>query len=404
MALTIRKIPMPVSQYPIKCPYGMSPTRIVIHNTANDASAENEIRYMQKNSAQTSFHYAVDDKEAVQGVDLWRNAWHATDGASGTGNRKGIAIEICYSKSGGERFMKAEENAAELAAKLLIDFGWGIDKITKHQDYCSWKHCPGRTLDLGWDRFVKMVEKKYKAMAGLGVEDEDEVVNLNGFKIERIHDFSILYWDKSKKKGTASNYINGGFFGYYKENGVNFTLPVGNLMCDLETGSIPSVALKYLSGCIHGKKLCWGTNDNASAQFKGKMVSTLVLPQTGTPYVRELAAPPASCRYAISGVPVIRARVDVSYNNFVKPQGWDDSCFYATFRNFIGIKGTSLWVVSGTTKTSNYVATSEVYDKLKEFGFDELICLDGGGSWYHKYNGKADLVWTDRNVNNLILY
>ena len=249
-----------------------------------------------------------------------------------------------------------------------------------------------------------MVEKKYKAMAGLGVEDEDEVVNLNGFKIERIHDFSILYWDKSKKKGTASNYINGGFFGYYKENGVNFTLPVGNLMCDLEPGSISSVALKYLSWCIRGKKLCYGTNDNASAQFKGKAVSTLVLPQTGTPYVRELAAPPASCRYAISGVPVIRARVDVSYNNFVKPQGWDDSCFYATSRNFIGIKGTSLWVVSGTTKTSNYVATSEVYEKLKGFGFDELICLDGGGSWYHKYNGKADLVWADRNVNNLILY
>lgn len=403
MALTIRKIPMPVSQYSIKCPYGMSPTRIVIHNTANDASAEGEIRYMQKNSAQTSFHYAVDDKEAVQGVDLWRNAWHAGDGGNGVGNRKGIAIEICYSKSGGERFLKAEENAAELAAKLLIDFGWGIDKITKHQDY-SGKYCPHRTLDLGWDRFVKMVEKKYKAMARLGVEDEDEVVNLNGFKIERVHDFSILYWDKSKKKGTASNYINGGFFGYYKENGVNFTLPVGNLMCDLEAGSIPSVALKYLSGCIHGKKLCWGTNDNASAQFKGKTVSTLVLPQTGTPYVRELAAPPASCRYAISGVPVIRARVDVSYNNFVKPQGWDDSCFYATSRNFIGVKGTSLWVVSGTTKTSNYVATSEVYKKLKEFGFDELICLDGGSSFYHKYNGESDLVWADRNVNNLILY
>lgn len=404
MALTIRKIPMPVSQYPIKCPYGMSPTRIVIHNTANDAPAENEIKYMQSNSTQTSFHYAVDDKEAVQGVDLWRNAWHATDGANGVGNRQGIAIEICYSKSGGDRFMKAEENAAELAAKLLIDFGWGIDKITKHQDYYPAKHCPGRTLDLGWDRFVKMVEKKYKAMAGLGVEDEDEVVNLNGFKIERAHDFSIIYWDKSKKKGTASSYINGGFFGYYKENGINFTLPVGNLMCDIPSGSIPMVAFKYLSGCIHGKKLCYGTNDNASPQFKGKLVSTLVLPQTGTPYVRELAAPPASCRYAISGVPVIRAGVDVSFNNVVKPQGWDDSCFYATSRNFIGIKGTSLWIVSGATKTSNYVATSEVYDKLKDFGFDELVCLDGGGSWYHKYQGKADFVWADRNVNNLILY
>ena len=50
------------------------------------------------------------------------------------------------------------------------------------------------------------------------------------------------------------------------------------------------------------------------------------------------------------------------------------------------------------------MATSEVYEKLKEFGFDELICMDGGSSFYHKYDGKADVVWADRNVNNLILY
>ena len=68
MALTIRKIAMPTAKYSIKCPYVMNPTRIVIHNTANDAPAENEIKYMQSNSAQTSFHYAVDEKEAVQGI------------------------------------------------------------------------------------------------------------------------------------------------------------------------------------------------------------------------------------------------------------------------------------------------------------------------------------------------
>ena len=112
MALTVKKIPMPAEKYSIKCPYIMNPTRIVIHNTANDAAAMNEIKYMQSNNSQTSFHYAVDDKEAVQGVELWRNAWHAGDGAEGTGNRYGIAIEICYSKSGGTKFEKAEKNAA----------------------------------------------------------------------------------------------------------------------------------------------------------------------------------------------------------------------------------------------------------------------------------------------------
>lgn len=146
------------AKYSIKCPYAMTPTRIVVHNTANDASAKNEISYMITNSNQVSFHFAVDDKEIVQGIPLDRNAWHAGDG-NGKGNREGIAIEICYSKSGGDRFIKAEQNAASFIAQLLKERGWGIDKVTKHQDY-SGKYCPHRTLDMGWQRFLNMVQKE----------------------------------------------------------------------------------------------------------------------------------------------------------------------------------------------------------------------------------------------------
>ena len=89
----IRKVECPSDKVKIKCPYAMTPTRIVIHNTANDASAENEIAYMHRNSNQTSFHFAVDDKEIVQGIDLNRNAWHASDG-NGKGNREGMEEEI----------------------------------------------------------------------------------------------------------------------------------------------------------------------------------------------------------------------------------------------------------------------------------------------------------------------
>lgn len=158
--VTIRKIDCPADKISIKCPYAMTPTRIVIHNTANDASAENEIAYMHRNNMETSFHFAVDDKEAVQGIELNRNAWHASDG-NGKGNREGIAIEICYSKSGGERWLKALDNAAELTAKLLKDYGWGIDRVTKHQDYGNHKHCPHRILDeYGWDNFFNLIKSK----------------------------------------------------------------------------------------------------------------------------------------------------------------------------------------------------------------------------------------------------
>ena len=157
-------------KYNIKCPYSMTPTRIVVHNTANDASARNEISYMISNNNEVSFHYAVDDKEVVQGIPENRNAWHAGDGANGVGNRQGIAIEICYSKSGGDRFIQAEKNAVDLIVDILKRYNWGIDRVTKHQDY-NGKYCPHRTLDMGWDRFIKMIEAKmnsklYKVQVG----------------------------------------------------------------------------------------------------------------------------------------------------------------------------------------------------------------------------------------------
>ena len=68
---------VPKSKYSIKCPYEMVPIGITVHNTANDASARNEISYMISNDNEVSFHYAVDDKEAVQGLPLNRNGWHA---------------------------------------------------------------------------------------------------------------------------------------------------------------------------------------------------------------------------------------------------------------------------------------------------------------------------------------
>jgi len=152
----------PQSKLRIKCPFSMTPSRIVIHNTANDASAVNEIAYMHSNGKEVSFHFAVDDCQIVQGIELDRNAWHAGDG-NGKGNREGIAIEICYSRSGGERFLKAQENAAELAAFLLKKYGWGLERVTKHQDY-NGKHCPHRTLDeYGWMNFLKLVEAKLSA-------------------------------------------------------------------------------------------------------------------------------------------------------------------------------------------------------------------------------------------------
>ena len=157
MAVALRQNLVSKGKYNIKCPYSMKAESITVHNTANDASAANEVKYMIGNNNKVSFHIAIDDKEAVQGIPFDRNAWHAGDG-NGKGNRSSIGVEICYSKSGGERFAKAERNAAELIASMLKERGWGIDKVKKHQDW-SGKYCPHRTLDLGWQRFLNMVRE-----------------------------------------------------------------------------------------------------------------------------------------------------------------------------------------------------------------------------------------------------
>lgn len=158
MSYTIISMPISSSKYSKKCPYSMRPQYITVHNTANDASARNEVSYMRNNSSSTSYHVAVDDKEVVIAAPFNRNCFHAGDGRHGTGNRKTIGIEICYSKSGGARFDAAEDNAARYVASLLKAYGWGINRVKRHYDW-SRKYCPHRTMDRGWGRFLNMVRK-----------------------------------------------------------------------------------------------------------------------------------------------------------------------------------------------------------------------------------------------------
>lgn len=174
MSLAITQMLVPQLKHHIKCTYEMKPQFIVIHNTYNDASAMNEISYMIRNNNYTSYHFAVDDNQAVQGLPLNRNGWHCGDGLNGIGNRNGIGIEICYSKSGGERYTKAEENAVILTAMLMKQFGWNSrDKIKKHQDFME-KDCPHRILnEARWEQF------KDRVMAVLNGESKPETITNN---------------------------------------------------------------------------------------------------------------------------------------------------------------------------------------------------------------------------------
>ena len=168
-------------KYPIKAPYIMQPKGICVHNTANDASAKNEITYTKRNNNKVSYHIAVDDIEAIQAIPFGRTAWHAGDGKKGEGNRNYIGIEICYSKSGGDKFQKAEQNTAKVIAKLCKQFRFSISDVKKHQDF-SGKYCPHRTLDIGWGRFLKMVEVELNSNVKL--QDRKDVERFPLLKVD----------------------------------------------------------------------------------------------------------------------------------------------------------------------------------------------------------------------------
>ena len=147
------------SKYSIKCPYSLTPEYVTVHDTANSASAVNEVSYMISNSNQTSFHLAVDESNCIQGIPFNRNSWADGDGANGTGNRKSINVEICRpTNSNRSLYDKSEENAVYVLARLLYAYGLGIDKLKRHYDW-SGKNCPAVILnEKRWESFKGRVQ------------------------------------------------------------------------------------------------------------------------------------------------------------------------------------------------------------------------------------------------------
>ena len=257
------------SKYSIKCPYSMTPEFVVVHNTANDASAQNEVKYMISNNNQVSFHFAVDDKEIVQGLPLDRNAWACGDGANGKGNRKGIQIEICYSKSGGARFENAEKNAAKFIAQLLKERGWGVDKVKKHQDFSN-KYCPHRTLDKGWASFVNMIK--------------DYLNELNK-PVQSTQSSSISVGDKVKVKTTATHYATGqSMASFVKGSTYEVTRIDGNKLLlsdivswvwDYDVDMVGSTTKSNSDNSVLVEIVCDELNIRQQADFNSKVVGTV---------------------------------------------------------------------------------------------------------------------------------
>lgn len=150
---------------------------VTIHNTGNagkGANAEAHGHLMQGGgkTKQVSWHYAVDERQAVQSIPESEVAWHAADG-TGPGNTKTIAIEICMNCDGDLR--KATDNGAELAADILKRHGVvkAAGHLYQHHDW-SGKNCPQMIRDgkpYCWETFCSKVQE---ILDGEGEEEMTE--------------------------------------------------------------------------------------------------------------------------------------------------------------------------------------------------------------------------------------
>ena len=221
----------------------------------------------------------------------------------------------------------------------------------------------------------------------------------DGITYTRVKDFAIIYHDADKRKGGVKRYINGGFFANYRsEDGEVYTLPVANLACDIK--EIPAAAKGNLFEHVYGNHLVYSIADNATKQFVGKKVSTLLVPYSGKPTIERVDRIPSGIEYAISGVPVVvdKKHVDMSY---VNAEGWDSSTTYGTSRNMLGIRGGEIWVLTLKTTSANYIKSGEVWKKIQGEGFEDVIALDGGGSYIRSEGIKRRSSGGSRAVNNI---
>ena len=151
--------------------------KTVIHNadnvtkTATAQAHANLLKNMERqwpnhsmSKSQVSWHFAVDDKEIIQCIPVDEIAYCQ---GNALGNSEGISIEICDNMYNVDRsrYLKAEENAAKLAAALNETLG-----LTSVQhNYYTRKNCPSKIRKEGrWNSYKNKILGYQGATNGLG--------------------------------------------------------------------------------------------------------------------------------------------------------------------------------------------------------------------------------------------
>lgn len=231
---------------------------------------------------------------------------------------------------------------------------------------------------------------------------------VGSLRIIKLKNPRLVYLDGAKNKMKGTNCCNAGFFGNYRRNKTSYTLPVGNLVCDMATYKPNADVEQDIKAYIKSGKLRYDCKNNAAdSSLLGKAVSTLVVPSSGSPYVADLAEVPATAKYAVSGVPCVRNHDDVDWYNYVIKQGWGTDTVRNTYHNWLGVRDGAVWLITGksSAKSGNMIYGMWFWDTIKGEGFEDVVLLDGGGSYYCKIGGKVLSGSTgSRMINNYLVW
>lgn len=348
---------------------------ITIHETGNyapGADAQAHDRYLNSEAAtkaKVSWHYSVDAQGYVQHIPDGEIAWHT---GTPKGNAISIGIEICVNPDGD--FEKALKNTAELVKELMEKHHLSIDKVVQH-NFWNGKNCPKTIRESNrWGEFLRMIddESRYEYKDGIH------------FIYIPIKNFKILQWDKPKRTTTIKNYFNLGFFGLLKSGK---TIAGGNL-------------------CIDGNVIVEASTAPTWSNLYNKELTTLIVTADKADIIKtKTLSHIPGLKLAVSGIPIMIDGKDVSFKNDVITQGYTGGELYGTWHGFLSVKDGEIVYMAYKTKTKNCVATSEVYNKFKGYGFKDIIKLDGGGSFILDHEGKNIAVTSgNRRINNVATY
>lgn len=201
----------------------------------------------------------------------------------------------------------------------------------------------------------------------------------------------LVYLDAAKNKMVGKNCCNADFFGNYKRGATTYTLPRGNLMCYMGDYAMPEDVKQDLERYVYGNVLRYDCADNAAdSGFRDKKPSTLVILQSGEAHIEDIAEIPRDAVYAVSGVPCVRNGDDVDWYNYVTKQGWGADTVRNAYHNWLGVKNGEVYVITGKSSagSNNLIYGMWFWDRIRGEGFDDIIKLDGGGSYYCRVNGK----------------